>query len=56
MSDDKIKRIDLSIIPLKKNNIEGITESANALKRSFLLKQIIQIAQYTITNMASTIR
>ena len=33
------------MIPLNRNKIEGMTESANALKTLFFLKQIIQIAQ-----------
>nr|WP_330381163.1 hypothetical protein [Agathobacter rectalis] len=40
-----INSTDLLIIPLNKNNIEGIIESANALKMLFFLKHIIQIAQ-----------
>ena len=49
-------RIDLLIIPLNKNKTEGITDSASALNMLLFLKQIIQIAQYNTTNIASTIR
>ena len=44
-TDAIINSTDLLIIPLNKNNIEGIIESANALKTLFFLKHIIQIAQ-----------
>ena len=40
-----INKIDLLIIPLNKNNTDGIIESANALKILFFLKHIIQIIQ-----------
>ena len=44
-TDATVNNTDLLIIPLNKNNAEGITESANALKTLFFLKHIIQIAQ-----------
>ena len=41
-----MSNIDLLIIPLNRKIIDGITESANALKMLLFLKQIIQIRQY----------
>ena len=43
--DAIINSTDLLIIPLNKNIIEGMIESANALKTPLLLKHIIQIVQ-----------
>ena len=40
-----INKTDLLIIPLNKNSIDGMTDSVNALKMLFFLKQITQIVQ-----------
>ena len=56
MIDDTISKIDLLIIPLNKNIIEGIIDNANALKTLFFLKQIIHIKQYNITKIIFIIR
>ena len=46
-----INSTDLLIIPLNKNKIEGITESANALKTLFFLKHsTIKHCKYSIYN------
>ena len=42
---EEISNIDLLIIPLNKNTTEGVMESANALKRLFLLQQTIHTMQ-----------
>ena len=55
-ADEITSSTDLVIIPLNINKIEGITESANALKTLFFLKHIIQITQYSTTNIISIIR
>lgn len=47
---------DLSMIPLKINRTEGMTESATALARLLFLKQIAQIRQYSPTRKALTNR
>lgn len=53
MIDAKINNIDLLIIPLNKNKIDGIIDSANALKMLSFLKQIIHIKQYKVTRTIS---
>ena len=54
--DATSNKIDRLIIPLNKNSTEGITDSASALNILLFLKQMIQITQYAITNVVSTIR
>lgn len=52
-TNNKINRL---IIPLNKNSTEGITDNASALNILLFLKQMIQITQYAVTNVVSTIR
>ena len=54
--DEIISNIDLIIIPLNKNIIDGIIENDNDLKALSFLKQIIQIKQYNIVKITFTTR
>lgn len=56
MIADIINRTDLHMIPLNKNRIDGMTESANARNILFFLKHTIQMMQYRTTSITSTIR
>ena len=44
------------MIPLNKNKMDGMIESAIALNILFFLKQIAQIAQYRMTKTVSATR
>ena len=51
-----ISGIERIIIPLNKNNTDGIIDNANALNTPFFLKHIAHIRQYAKTRIESTIR
>lgn len=51
-----ISGIERIIIPLNKNNTDGIIDNANALNTPFFLKHIAHIRQYANTRTESTIR